>query len=154
MENSTLDNDFNTDSTLRIDDEIRNYMRETSKWAKFLSIVGFVMAGLMVLGALFMGTILSSFGEAMGDDFGSFPFAFMSFFYIAFAALYVIPNLYLFKFATKTKKALDGEDQYELARAFENLKSLFKFVGIFTAIILGFYAFMILITLLFGAMAM
>ena len=49
MENSTLDNDFNTDTEMRLDDNSRAYLKETTKWAKFLAIVGFVMVGIMVL---------------------------------------------------------------------------------------------------------
>ncbi len=35
--------------TLIISEDIRSYIYESAKWSKFLSIVGFVFTGLMVL---------------------------------------------------------------------------------------------------------
>jgi len=127
MENSTLDNDFTTNTELIIDPETRAFLKETSKWAKFLAIVGFIFAGFMVLIGLFFGTIF-------------------------FAILYIMPMLYMYRFATKIQTALAREDQFELTSAFENLKSLYKFAGIVTIIMLGFYALTFLGSMIFGAM--
>lgn len=152
MENSTLDNDYNTTTELQIDQASREFLRETAKWAKFLAIVGFVFAGLMVVAALFIGTIFSSLAPQM-EEMPGFQMWIMSFFYILVALFYIVPMYFLYKFATKMQIALKGDDQYELTTSFENLKSLFKFSGIFTLIILGFYALAFVGSIIIGVIA-
>ncbi len=153
MENSTLDNDFTTPAGLTIDPETQAYLKETAKWAKFLAIVGFIMAGFMVIMGLFMGTMMSTLGSGMGGDVPGFPMWIMSAIYILFAILYIMPMLYMYRFATKMQTALLHENQTVLTSSFENLKSLFKFAGIMTIIMLALYAVMILGSMLVGFMA-
>jgi len=150
MENSTLDNDFKTPDGLMIDNESQAYLKETSKWAKFLAIVGFIMAGFMVLMGLFMGTIMSTMGGGMGGEIPGFPVWTFSVLYILFAILYIMPMLYMYRFASKIQTALVQQNQVVLNSAFENLKSLFKFAGIMTIIMLALYALMIVGGMLMG----
>ena len=86
--------------------------------------------------------MLSSFGPNMG--FGVLGMLF----YIAFIGIALIPMYYLYSFSTKMQIALRDDDQAYLVDAFQNHKSLFKFNGIFTAIILGIYAIIFLISLI------
>ena len=152
MDELTLDDNLN--SELILDSQSRAFLRETAKWAKFLAIVGFVGMGLMVIIAMFMGSIMASLGPALGDMPGAgVTGGFISALYIGFAILGIIPLLYMYRFAVKIKQALDIENQEVLIAAFENLKSYYKFIGIFTAIILGLYAFIFISTILMGTMA-
>ena len=153
MENSTLDNDFATPAGLTIDPESQAYLKETAKWAKFLSIVGFIIAGFMVLMGLFMGTVMSTMAGGLGNEIPGFPMWIMSTIYILFAILYIMPMLYMYRFSSKMQTALLRENQMELTSSFENLKSLFKFAGIMTIIMLGFYGLMILGAMFVGLMA-
>jgi hypothetical protein len=127
---------------LQVDHETTGYLSETAKWAKFLSIVGFVMCGLIVVAALFAGTIatLNPFAGTMGA--GGFMQIVLL---LAMAALYFFPCLFLFNFARKMQFALRNNDQINLNDSFRNLKSNFKFVGILTIVILSFYAIGILV---------
>jgi hypothetical protein len=54
-------------------------------------------------------------------------------------AIYIFPLYYLYQFSVKLKKALTQKDDEVLASAFEMLKSHYKFVGVFTIIILSIY---------------
>jgi hypothetical protein len=74
--------------------------------------------------------------------------------YIGMAALYFFPILYLFRFATKAQEAVKANDTPTLTTALENLKSHYKFIGILAAIVMGFYAIMLVIMLVAGAGAM
>ncbi|MCR5863586.1 DUF5362 family protein [Flavobacterium sp. J372] len=47
--------------------------------------------------------------------------------------------LYLFKFASNTKKALNSNNSDSLTDAFENLKSHYKFLGIVMIIVIASY---------------
>ena len=90
---------------LQLDQTAKDFLKETAKWAYFLSIVGFVGIGLMLVIAVFAGTIFASMGSAMGGAFGSSFGAAMGFVYVFIAAIYFFPVFYLFKFSVNAKKA-------------------------------------------------
>jgi hypothetical protein len=127
---------------LQVDHETTSYLSEIAKWARFLSIVGFVMCGLLIVFALFAGTMatLNPLGGTMGA--GGFMQIVLL---IAMVALYFFPCLYLFNFAKKMQLALRNNDQINLNDSFRNLKSNFKYVGILTIVILSFYAIGLLV---------
>lgn len=131
---------------LEVNNEIKGFLKETSKWAYFLSILGFVGIGLMVLGgvgfSLFSG--MNQFGGTTAYGLGYS--AGVGLFYIIFALIYFFPILYLFKFAKNMKMALSSENNDNFKSAFLNLKSHYKFIGIFTIAIIGLY-----VLILFGA---
>lgn len=104
-------------------------LRETSKWTKFISIVGFIMIGIMLMGVLSMGALSSGFG-AMGVK----PSIFIIGFYCLILLVELIPLVYLYQFSSYLKKALNTNSSITLMKAFINLKSFFKFVGIMLAI--------------------
>ena len=127
---------------------------ETAKWGKFLSIIGFIGIGLMVfiiLGLLIFGGVAMSSIDGFGL-MGGMGFGFVAVFYGFMIALYFIPTLYLYRYSTKMKIALDANDQESLSHSFRNLKSLYKFWGIFTAIIIGFYVLIFLFALIGGGL--
>ena len=138
---------------LVIDWRSKEFLKETAKWTKFLSILGFVGIGLMVLGSLVM---LFAPSSLMSN--GDFPFGgkiFMMLLYLAFAVLYYFPISYLYQFSENTKKAIENNDNNAIRDAFEFLKSHYKFMGILTIILLAFYAIIIFIGLIgAGAAAM
>ncbi|WP_109699342.1 DUF5362 family protein [Chitinophaga deserti] len=132
---------------LHIDEESARYLKETAKWGSFLAIVAFIMIGFYVLALLF-GLIVGSaasggfeaeystanpFAAVMGTGVGVA-------FFIAYLALFTIPVVYLYRFSTRIKTALDGNDQTTLTNSFGNLKSMFKFYGIFMIVMLGIMA--------------
>jgi hypothetical protein len=129
---------------LQVDQQSISYLSETARWARFLSIVGFVLCGLMIVLALFAGSLISTFtrvssgSDALGSAMG-FSSALFSLIYIVIALLYFFPCLYLFNFSGKMQTALRNNDQTSLNAAFGNLKSCFKFVGILTIVFLSFY---------------
>ncbi|WP_181163642.1 DUF5362 family protein [Pontibacter mangrovi] len=118
-----------------------HYLREIAKWGKFLAIVGFVGVGIMVLVGLFAGATMGMFlpKESINSSAGMISGGFFTVFYLLFALLYFFPVLYLYRFSGKMQEALRLQDEELLTTSFSNLKSLFKFMGILTIIILGFY---------------
>jgi len=136
-----------------IDQSSRAHLYEAAKWAKFLAIVGFVMCGLIVVAAIFAGSILAMFSNSYNEGYGSSAVltggmgAFVAIFYICMAILFFLPYLFLFRFATRMKTALNTNDQLTLNTSFQNLKIMFRYVGILTIVILSFYALIILIAI-------
>ena len=131
----THDNPYDENDDLTISDNSMRFLRETGGWGQMLAIIGFCLVGFMVLGGLFMGSLMSSFG---GDEL-PFPSYMIGVLYIIIAVIYFFPILYLYKFSTHIKSALKERDASLIEIAFENQKSLYKFMGIFTIISLAFY---------------
>ena len=140
----------NTESTqqvenlLTVNSEIKDFLLETSKWGKLLAIVGYVGMGLLIL--LGLGIIVGFSVFSSLSDVG-FPIGIMGVFYIIIAVLYFFPVNYLHKFSIQIKQGLNLNNQQSVTSGFENLKSLFKFMGIFTIVILSIYAFALIIVL-------
>jgi hypothetical protein len=151
MENeNTSVNDLNSSNNeLKISDKSAEYLSETEKWTKFLSITGFVFVGLIVIMAFFAGSIFSQFPFGQENNYGGAMSLLFTVGYLLLAALYFFPIWYLFKFSKSIKEAIIRKNSEELEVAFSNHKSFFKFIGIVMAIVLGFYA----IGLLFSVLA-
>ena len=49
---------------LTLNNNSKSFLRETAKWAKFLSIMGFIGIGFMVIFSFFAGTILQNLPNA------------------------------------------------------------------------------------------
>jgi hypothetical protein len=125
---------------LSIDETSSGFLQETSRWAKFLSIVGFVMVGFMILISLTIIGMGSSNAllEASFQNAGYSSPMTVGVIYLVMAVVSIFPYLYLFQFGSKMKAALQSSDQDALNSAFSSLKSSFKFVGVFTIIMLAF----------------
>lgn len=125
----------NNEEEMRLSSVGIGYLLETAKWARFLSIVGFVFVGLMVLGGLVMSvTMMALVGPAM----------LVGFLYVVMAVIYYFPILYLYKFSNDLKEAINRRDNEQLERALGSLQSHYKFLGVFTIVILSIYALMLL----------
>lgn len=131
-------NEFTQHPKLIISQGSRSVLVEASKWAKFLGITGYCLVGLIVLISFSMLFVSSSFLEGTNLHMGM-SIILMWIFYLAIAVIYFIPTNYLYRHAVSLRLAIERNDQRQLDSAFENLKSLFKFMGIFTIITLGLY---------------
>lgn len=138
---------------LHLDESAKDFLKETAKWAYFLSILGYIGIGLIVVIALFAGAIFSTLGStvpgmgAMGASFG----VMMGVFYFVIAAIYFFPVYYLNKFGVNAKRAFRENDSEALTNSFEYLKSHYKFIGIFTLSIMILYG-LILVFAVLGAL--
>ena len=130
---------------LQLDQPSLNYLNETARWARFLSVVGFVTCGLMVIVGVFFGSVMSGLMSNMGNEsVAMLGGGFFSILYILFALLVFFPSFYLFSFSSKIRKAYQNNDQNVLTDSLKNLKSFFKFYGILTIVVLSFYALAII----------
>lgn len=143
MNDSILD-DTHSDKNNSLTTASISYLKETAKWCQFLSILGFIFLGFICIAAI--GMIL--FGSALNSTLAAaqayrggvaFPTNLIALFYLIIGALYFFPIYYLYNFASKMKKATFSGGSHEIEEAFKNLKSHYKFVGIFTIVVLSFY---------------
>jgi hypothetical protein len=138
---------------LHLDPQSVNYLSETARWSRFLSILGFILCGLMALMGLFFGSFMSRLMPNGGENpaFAMIGAGVFSTVFIICALIMFFPTLYLYNFSTKTRRALSNNDQPVLAESLKNLKSFFKFFGILAIIYLSLYA-LALISAIIGAM--
>jgi len=122
---------------LQIDANAQAILRETSKWAKFLSIVGFIFCGILLVIGIFAASLFATMSTQYGSPMPAQMGGLMTGFYIFYAVIYFFPCLFLFRFSTRTQVALRSNDQLQLSTALGSLKSYFKFFGILTIIILS-----------------
>ncbi len=129
--------------SLSLDAQSRNFLSETAKWGKFLAIIGFIICVLIVALGIFIVTQTSQLDKVFGEYGGSSSLSglgpAMAAVYIIIAVIYFFPCLYLFRFSNHMNAAISSDDQANLTVAFQNLKSMFKFVGIFTIILISIY---------------
>ena len=136
---------------LQLDLTAKDFIKETAKWAYFLSILGYVGIGLLVIIAVFAGTLFSALGVGLGGGIQGGAFGLMmGFVYFAMAAIYFFPVYYLHKFASNAKKAFRDNDSEALTTSFQYLKSHYKFIGIFVLILLALYGLLIVFAVLGG----
>lgn len=144
-QNETVDRLF-------IDDFSKSYLLETAKWGKFLAIVGFVVCILIVCAGFFMGSFIASISSFYGAPAESTEVLskvgpIMAFFYVLIAILYFIPCLYLYRFASKMKLAIQINNQENLTNSFQNLKSLYKYCAILTIVAIALYGLIFIFAL-------
>lgn len=143
MENSEILDQYQPSSTggdgLQIDADMQSDLLTASRWGNILAIIGFVMTGIGALIGLIMIASMSAFGGMPGMGGIAPVMGGAVILYMAVLVLYILPLLYLRRFATSMKAAIDGNGSQSLATSFENLGRLFKFLGIFTLVLIGVY---------------
>lgn len=124
--------DSSDSRNLEMNGAAKNFLVSAANWGTFLSIFGFVMIGLILLVGLSFSSKASSLdGESPGVMIFSVLFA---------CTLNFFPNYYLYSFSSKAKKAIESNDPDNIAKAFESLRGMFRFVGVLTIIMLSIYA--------------
>jgi len=125
-----------------LNEQSKAYLLETTRWTKFLAIVGFIGLGFLVIAALVIMTMGSYFSGAIpglssiGGVLGSIGIGLI---YLIIAAFYFYPMYSLFKFSTKMKLGIRTNNQETITEAFRHQKNMYKFMGILMIIVLCFY---------------
>lgn len=153
-ENSAFEN-----FDLKLDETARGFLQETAKWAYFLSILGYIGIGFLVVIALFAGTIFATMGQMGGMRNGMGAFSamggtFITVMYLIIAALYFFPVYYLNKFSVNMKTALKESNTALLTTSLEYLKSHYKFIGIMMLVIFAVYALIFVFAIIAGIAAL
>ena len=114
---------------LRLNESSKKFLREASKWAFVLSILGFISSGLLLFIGIFA---LIFFNEAntVFQGFSEFPPYVYAIFYMVIAIISFFPARYLFNFSRRMKIALAEKNTNDLTLAFKKLKLYFKFIVI------------------------
>lgn len=131
-----------------LNETAKAHLLETTRWTKFLAIIGFIFTGLFILialGVMTMGSMFSSYsgmgslGAGLGVGVG--------FVYLIIAVIYLYPVYALFKFSSSMKRGINTGSQDLITDAFRYQKNMYRFIGIMMIIVIAIYllAFIVLI---------
>lgn len=122
-----------------------SHLERTRPWVRFLSIVGFVSAAFLVCVGLLGGA-----GMAMNRN----PAGVVIFiFYPILGALYVVPSLYLSRYANHIGQFVQSRQQADLVSALDAQRAFWKFVGIMAIVSIVFTIIAIPLAIIFGVLA-
>ncbi|HXB96274.1 MAG TPA: hypothetical protein VNU70_13980 [Puia sp.] len=124
---------------LQVDHLSSVYLRGAARWARFLSLVGFIFCGLSLFSAVLFATVLSGLIGSLGSGGLGMSGGRLAIVYICIAVLNFIPCRYLYNFATRMSLALDNNDQERLNNSFRNMRAFYRFVGVLMIACLGFW---------------
>lgn len=127
---NSVDNAGNMDKgTMEISKEGVFFLSEAAKWARFISIINYILVGFMALVSLslfFSGSIVRTMTAGyMGVSTTS-----IAFLYLIMAIVYFFLAYFLGGFASKVKKAMLLNDTSEMTAGLGKLRMFFLFTGI------------------------
>ncbi|MCQ2320448.1 MAG: DUF5362 family protein [Bacteroidales bacterium] len=131
-------------------EESKIYVNETRKWMKLFGIIMIIgIACLVVMAISFM-----SGGSALANTLsGNLPeingiTAVSGVIYLIFAGIMAFPTIYIFRAVKAAKAAVESNDNAQMVEFLKNTKSYWKFMGIYTIVMLVFALIIVLFTII------
>ena len=132
---------------LQLLEAAKEHVISTSKWMKFLAILGCIGAVFMILCGIcvmaFSGVM--DFGFYDGIPGGSYITIFMSIFYLIMAGIYIYPIICLLRASKAAQMAVATNSNEQMVEFLSNNKSFWKFCGILTIVMLALSVLMIIV---------
>jgi hypothetical protein len=122
---------------IELEQSTLRHLNIARKWAMFLSIMGFIINGLIIFLALIAAVFLKMFHTEQTNSRIPEPL-FVAVMFIL-AIIFFFPLINLFRFSRLTFRAVQSRKAIDFHRAFKNLKSFFVFFGILVIILLILY---------------
>jgi hypothetical protein len=107
-----------------------------------MGIFGFITVGMMLL--IGLGSAVAVLATQSGQA------AFLLAVYPLMAVLYVLPSIYLMRYANRIRDFIAQGQQHQLEAALEAQRAFWKFIGIFTLASLVLSGVAMLVALVFG----
>lgn len=133
---------------LEIDESSRFQLAEAARWSRFVAIAGMVLGVLLLLGGIFINSLISNAGQTVVP--AEMMKGVLSAVYVLAGVVSLLVSFYLFRFGRQAKTALVFNRQDYLAHSFKNLKMVYKVIGL---LILGYLTISVtgmIITLISG----
>jgi hypothetical protein len=140
---ASLDGPRATDPSSTIPASVLEILARTRPWTKFMSIMMFILTGLMVLGGL---AVLAMPIERK-QVAAIVPAAIL-------LLLYLPPALFLWRYSAQVQELQRGGGIAALEEALTAQKSFWKYVGILMIVVLSIYAVIIAGAAVFGSLFM
>ncbi|MVZ66825.1 hypothetical protein GQF61_13265 [Sphingobacterium sp. DK4209] len=152
-EQSSHDLPSNSNPTFTLTASSLVYLREVSKWGRFLGIVGLVGLGISLIGYIILTIAVRAnpFGRSGNFpshiDVSSYTF-YMTIPWLVVIIAYFFPIWWLYQFATKLRDALNLKNSNVLEESFLFLKKQYKFMGILVIVLIALYFLIFIIAML------
>ena len=129
-------------------------LRSTRPWVLMFAVLAFIFIGISLLGVismlLFAGAAAFSIRGGGGVAAGVVVVLF-TLLALAVLSLYFFPALFLLKYASAIGRLNQSHAQDDLEAALVSQKSFWKFLGVFTIVVIGLYVLLIIATVVLGA---
>ena len=135
---------------LQVSPQAQSFLNESARWGKFLSIVGFIFVGLMAILSLTIPSYivkLPPYNQLPASTLTVLQVG-ITIVYFAFAILFFFPCLFLNRFSFRMQRAIQTISQENFEDALSSLKSMFRFYGILTIIMLSLYALLFFLAMI------
>jgi hypothetical protein len=117
-----------------LDERSKAYLLETTRWTKFLAILGFISIGFILLFAVAMlggGSDSTYSSTGMFATLGKVGFVI---YFLVIAVVYFFPAYFLMKFSSSMKSGIQTNNVENITEGFRHQKNLFKYMGILAII--------------------
>lgn len=141
------DVNYGAGSSAAVSDATVELLRQTRPWVILLSIFAFVGSGLMLLAGLFFAAWGMLGPGAKGSQ------AAIGLIYLPIALIYIYPGIKLWGFGAAISRLMTSRASGDLEDALDQQRSFWKFSGIASVVVLGFYAVGIVVLIAVGAVA-
>lgn len=125
------------DRKMEIGPEILDNLNSTRKWTTFLSVLGFIFLGLLIIAGIAASLFLTTFRTREANL--GIPESVMIIIFIVFGAIYFFPVFFLFRFSRNTRDGIQNLDRLKLAKGLNNLRLYFTYIGIMVIVVLTIY---------------
>ncbi|HVM89931.1 MAG TPA: hypothetical protein VMT76_17215 [Puia sp.] len=126
MEQNTNDPLIN----LNVDDNAGNILKETTRWTKFISIVGIIGVALLLVSLIFAGSVITALSSRIMSGFEALAGVLM-FFIVVILAIVGFMVYLLYRFSTLVRKGIETQDQGIFNSGFNVLKIYFIISRVF-----------------------
>ncbi len=112
-----------------LDERSKAYLLETTRWTKFLAILGFISIGFILLFAIGLlgGSDSTYSANGIFATLGKVGFFI---YFLVIAVVYFFPAYFLMKFSSSMKLGIQTNNIENVTEGFRHQKNLFKYMGI------------------------
>lgn len=158
---------------LSFSSQAQTMLKSAASWAKFLAVLGFLnvlIVFTVAVGLMSFGTFLPQLNALLQNpnlpteqinqagvdistfDIGTYSYLplIMGIFYILMGIVYLFPIIYLFRFGSNAHAALRTGSELNLEKSMTNLKSHYKFLGMFIIITFVIYTVLAIVGVMAG----
>ena len=150
MENRDLLN-----NELEVSPAVQRYFLEMAKWGRFLAIIGFVFCVFLAVFSFFIPSIIMEIppNDTLAPGLSSWTSTGITALYLVLAIVLFFFCFYFNKFSEKIRVCVETSNQENFDSAIKNLKTVFRFLGFLTIIMLSVYAIIFVVTMIRLALA-
>jgi uncharacterized membrane protein SirB2 len=127
------------------------YLRETAPWLRFLGILGYIQCGMILVSGLILAAtmLIADFS----NEISGISVWLLVLIYIPLAILFFFPSRFIYNFGNKLRLFLSTNSMMDLELSLKYNKSLWKYLGILSIIMLASIPISIVIAIVGGVVA-